>query len=165
MAVCPGVCPLLFFRAVINLGLLLSHAGQGVEAEQTYRRAVEVRKDLGQANPQNIELTVGYAVSLCSVSRFEEAEPLVDRVLREVSQHPCARQLKAHILSMRGVDDHGGQQQARLPSSGARPGTPAPAPARLAVRWVAPVASSRTCAGQAPRAPKTGDKATSLSED
>ncbi len=95
--------------ALHNLGLLLSHTGQEAEAEQVYRRAVEIYQVLWQANPQNAEITVGYAGSLCSVDRFEEAEPLIDRVLREVPQHPYARQLKAQIASLRGVGGHEGQ--------------------------------------------------------
>jgi tetratricopeptide (TPR) repeat protein len=94
-------------RALNNLGVLLKNAGQAAEAERAYRRSVEIYEALWRANPEHVDITAGYAGSLCSLQRFEEAEPLIDRVLRKVPKHPYALQLKDYIASVRGGDTAG----------------------------------------------------------
>lgn len=85
--------------ALTNLGLLLSDAGRVAEAEQVYRRAVEISEKLFQENPENVEIKAGYARALCLGGRFFEAARLIDEVLVLVPTHPYANRLRKYIES------------------------------------------------------------------
>jgi tetratricopeptide (TPR) repeat protein len=80
--------------ALTNLGVLLRGAGRPSEADDCFRRAFLIREPLYRANRGNVDLTLGYAVSLAMVGRRDEAEELVAEVLTAQPRHPYANQLK-----------------------------------------------------------------------
>ena len=51
-------------EALNNLGNLLSDAGQVAEAEQAFRRSVEIREALWKANPENVAIGDGLGMAL-----------------------------------------------------------------------------------------------------
>jgi hypothetical protein len=88
-------------EALTHLGGLLSVAGRVADAQQAYRRSVEIREALWSANPEDIEIKAGCAGSLCNVGRWVDAERLVDEVVALVPGHPYANQLKRYIAANR----------------------------------------------------------------
>ena len=82
-------------RPLNNLGTLLRAAGRVDDAEAVYRRSVQIREALWRDVPSNVDIKAGYASSLCSVGRWDEAERFVDEVLAIIPTHPYAIQLKS----------------------------------------------------------------------
>ena len=84
--------------ALANLGLVLDDAGHGTEMEAACYRIVTLREALYAANPDNVEIKVSYAASLCAVGQYAEAERLVDAVLTLMPEHPYANKLRHDIM-------------------------------------------------------------------
>jgi hypothetical protein len=69
-----------------------NHREQRIVAREM-RKAVTLREALHQARPDNVDIKVGYASSLCAVGQFAEARRLVDEVLVLMPGYPYANQL------------------------------------------------------------------------
>jgi hypothetical protein len=79
-------------------------------ARAYFQACVILQEALYAANPDHVEIKVGYAGSLCAVGRFAEAGRLVDAVLALVPEHAYANQLRRYIVQRYIV-----QQQQSLP--------------------------------------------------
>jgi thioredoxin-like negative regulator of GroEL len=72
------------------------------EAETPFQQAMQIRVALHDADPENAEVAAGYAWSLVSVRRIQEAARLFEWVLERVPQHLQATQMRTCIASVRG---------------------------------------------------------------
>jgi tetratricopeptide (TPR) repeat protein len=87
--------------ALRNKGLLVSDIGRMTEAETLCERSVGILETLHRSNPRNAWIMMGYARSLCSIRRWDEALRLVGDTLQLAPEHPHARGLYRYIVANR----------------------------------------------------------------